>query len=524
MKRLERVRHKIPKTSSGNRVVPGMFDPYMSNIIAPDHLFSGLAKNAINASVMMMSVKQRSLFNDVVIQLLSTNEMCTIQRLLSSSGTELVTLSISELYDVLLVAPVSCEIVLSHLCERREKSHVDMCVTSLRLFSSLVADTLFFPSAKIDGAMVVRNHNEDSGRARLYKLLLKARQYVNGVERICKSVDMEGVKSLLDRPNMHRLLEFFEYTLPCFGNARIVQELLFERAHQELKKGITSSNFHNSQLQAMSHVRANDWINRLAFELSVLNGKTMEWEEDMIRSVYRLLGDSRWELDLRKKDIEELRNTFLAPLLTALRTKSDLMDSSEQSARVWVSTQSRHTNSEEQLQNLKGFPRIHDEVYAKHIAVEERERRHIPFLSHIEYVSKNSNGKVRRLRRAAMGDVLELLLPTIVSEQTETSSSYVAILACFFLPSESKLYAYCVDLHKYGEEQHKLYRVGSVIREVLLSEVVYPAFHTHICTPHSACLKLCEKGKLIQRACPSILSGAAYRVLGRQQGYPPRKA
>lgn len=40
----------IPVTEEGNPVVSGLFDPYSSNIGAPDHLLTGLSKDVLNAS------------------------------------------------------------------------------------------------------------------------------------------------------------------------------------------------------------------------------------------------------------------------------------------------------------------------------------------------------------------------------------------------------------------------------------------------------------------------------------------
>ena len=100
----------------------------------------------------------------------------------------------------------------------------------------------------------------------------------------------EKARKCLDKPNMHRLLELYNRSLPAFGSVHLIQELVLERGHQELKRGVVSSNFKSPQLQAMEHALANDCIARVGKELQEVDSESASWAVPTVRSVLRLLG------------------------------------------------------------------------------------------------------------------------------------------------------------------------------------------------------------------------------------------
>ena len=78
MTTLREVREEIPKTSCGRPVVPGHFDPYLSNFIAPVHLFTGLGKYSIDAVVVLLNPRERSFLNSLMVVILSENGMSKV--------------------------------------------------------------------------------------------------------------------------------------------------------------------------------------------------------------------------------------------------------------------------------------------------------------------------------------------------------------------------------------------------------------------------------------------------------------
>lgn len=65
-----------------------------------------------------------------------------------------------------------------------------------------------------------------------------------------------------DKPNLHRLLRVFNYTLPLPAFENIIQELNLEGVYKELKGGISRKNFKNEQLKAMGDMLSNEWFER----------------------------------------------------------------------------------------------------------------------------------------------------------------------------------------------------------------------------------------------------------------------
>ena len=299
--RLSNIRRSIPKTSEGVPVVPGMFDPYLSNIIGPDHLFSGLGRNAIDAIVLLLTTKQRKVFNSITINMLSNNEMSCLQTLLSKNGTELVTLSISEMYDVLFVAPIALDITIKCPDEKYDVEAVSKCIDSLKRLTRLISDTQNTQYSLRDVNVCFPT--------KCAELCSQAHAYMDGVKDICDISRPDRVNRKLDKPNMHRLIEFYEYTLPSFGNISHLNELLFERAHQEMKQAVVHSNYQNPQLQAMFHVNGNDWVNWVAHELKDVTNDNKGWNEDTYRSVLRLLGNPAWDVTLFNETLTILKKT-----------------------------------------------------------------------------------------------------------------------------------------------------------------------------------------------------------------------
>jgi hypothetical protein len=85
---------------------------------------------------------------------------------------------------------------------------------------------------------------------------------------------------------VHRLLELYTHTLPAFGHVGHFQELLFETAHQPLKRGIKRSNNRDPHLSEVQALLANDWKTRL--EISSI-GKPNQWSDATCDRLQQLL-------------------------------------------------------------------------------------------------------------------------------------------------------------------------------------------------------------------------------------------
>ena len=72
---LSRVRSKIPRNEYDLPVVPGVFEPYRSCVIAPDHLFLGLSHDVINCFLKHVSVAVRKRTHMIAKRLLRENQL-----------------------------------------------------------------------------------------------------------------------------------------------------------------------------------------------------------------------------------------------------------------------------------------------------------------------------------------------------------------------------------------------------------------------------------------------------------------
>ena len=271
---LSSIRMKIPRTEHDIPVVPGVFEPYRSCIIAPDHLFLGLSHDVINCFLKHASVRVRKRTHEIAKRLLRENQLFFQNELFNSEKMEVNSMSITGMYALLFVMPTASNTAL--FLEGGDGSDVELvrkCTNLLEHFQRLVSRTQFFPDLAVDGRDSVDDFNREGGNNHLHLLKRMAEDYIRKLSSLCR--DSEKARKCLDKPNVHRLLEFFHFTLPAFGSARLVQELVLERAHQELKRAYVRSNFHNAQLQCMEHAIANDWAARLGIELEdvSLNGE-----------------------------------------------------------------------------------------------------------------------------------------------------------------------------------------------------------------------------------------------------------
>jgi hypothetical protein len=138
-----------------------------------------------------------------------------------------------------------------------------------------------------DGAATSYEFNERRGDARMDMLYGSAVEYVGRIHELCaRNKDVTGKHR--NKINMHRLIELYTHKIPSFGHCRHVQELLFETAHQPLKRTITRSNQRDKQISAVSTTLANDWETGLSIEVSSL-GEPQSWTADQCVRLHCLI-------------------------------------------------------------------------------------------------------------------------------------------------------------------------------------------------------------------------------------------
>ena len=115
---------------------------------------------------------------------------------------------------------------------------------------------------------------------------------------------------------MHRLVELYAHTLPAFGHVGHFQELLFETAHQPLKRGIKRSNNRDPHIYAVQAVLANDWETRLALEIASV-GKPDQWSNTTCNRIQRLLTGVECT---GSTDSDRVKSAFCPPVMHKLES------------------------------------------------------------------------------------------------------------------------------------------------------------------------------------------------------------
>jgi hypothetical protein len=114
-----------------------------------------------------------------------------------------------------------------------------------------------------------KKFNAKGGFARLNALNSQASVYIQKLHDLSvRGYQKVGVH--LNKPNVHRLVELYTHSIPMFGHARHVQELLFETAHQPLKRAISRSDMKDPHVSAVYATLCNDWKTRLSIEVEHL--------------------------------------------------------------------------------------------------------------------------------------------------------------------------------------------------------------------------------------------------------------
>jgi hypothetical protein len=139
-------------------------------------------------------------------------------------------------------------------------------------------------------------------------------KYMSVLHNLC--VRENGVVTkYLNKPNVHRLLELYTHTIPAFGHSRHVQELLFETAHQPLKRAISRSNQRDPKIHAVTATFAKFWECCLSIEVNRC-GDPYSWTIEDCTTIRRLIYGRNMS---GATDMQEIRSAFFEPVLSQLR-------------------------------------------------------------------------------------------------------------------------------------------------------------------------------------------------------------
>lgn len=250
----------------------GMFDGHRSALVAPDHLvYLGITKRIVAATFKLLTVPQRKRVSISLREALAHSHFSTTS-VYNCKRQSIASLGISEWAATLTVFGAVLRRTLRSATRPpgAELSPLDRALEVVRVYNELATALYFCPRPDVDGGFAFRN------RASTEDLKARANEFFALVRQACLRVDMAAFGKLLDVPNLHRLRELLDHVLPALLHIRHAQELLFENAHQQLKRAVVTGNGHADAARAMSRYISAEVVSRMKANPSVF-GIPGEW-------------------------------------------------------------------------------------------------------------------------------------------------------------------------------------------------------------------------------------------------------
>lgn len=125
---------------------------------------------------------------------------------------------------------------------------------------------------------------------------MRCKRYTESINQYC--VRGGEWANLLDKPNAHRLLEFAYHTLPMYGHALNVSELVLEQVHRNFKDWLEKNVNDNAHLTAVEIALSRDWGMRAFALYKLWEGGTDDEKKSAEFGLRRLfLGQSSMHAD-----------------------------------------------------------------------------------------------------------------------------------------------------------------------------------------------------------------------------------
>jgi len=241
-KKLWEARNRIPRTQDDRPVVPFSFCAYQSQAIGADHVLNGVIKNSMEACAWILPESQRKELDLRLRSGLNSNGLPRQHRIynLTKDKFGLYSCSLSDCSAIFSIFPPIIEALYR---------------------PDLIGLTYFWPRKGIDSDAdfeYVLGKYRNKYYANLLSLAKEFLVLVNNASKL--NID---VFKIIDKPNVHRVLELYVHTIPAFGHVRHVQELTFEHMHQSLKRIWEKHNASELHLDVVKESLFNDYIHRL---------------------------------------------------------------------------------------------------------------------------------------------------------------------------------------------------------------------------------------------------------------------
>ena len=204
---------------------------------------------------------------------------------------------------------------------------------NLRVPHSMVTVFRFFPREEIDGQILI-DLVFGSQRENYYHLFQRlCCDFVNKIHSLFSTENCHFA-SIMDVPNLHRLLELAYHSLPKYGHCRLFSDCLFETKHQPLKKHMLRDKHSTNHIHALETDVMEQWKLRVAKTIlklkdSDLTASERRNEEFQLNQLLlgfntsnRIANGSIETKRRAKNTVEKLQNSLVIPGLLRLEMKN----------------------------------------------------------------------------------------------------------------------------------------------------------------------------------------------------------
>ena len=155
---------------------------------------------------------------------------------------------------------------------------------------------------------------------------MKCKKYTGSINHYCFSGG-KGAR-VLDKPNAHRLLELAYHTIPMYGHALNISELVLEQVHRNFKEWLEKNTHDDAHITAVEIALSKDWGMRAFALYKLWEGGTTEEKKAAEFGLRRLmLGSTSLHLstesDVGKTELEKFKNrikdAFACPVEEEMR-------------------------------------------------------------------------------------------------------------------------------------------------------------------------------------------------------------
>lgn len=266
-----RNQQSLPKMDTGERANEFHFDSFLSAPAAPDHLLTGLIKDVLRLCFTELgcNISRRRMCR-AISTYISTHNLPRIDAVIRYTSDGLIqqergiilldnNLTMTNMFCVLLFAS---KLFNQKYYTMNASAYATNDIRPFHLpalLQDVVSMVYWLPTTKSSTKKdfhYVRNSPEYHG-----DLLALASKYVDEIGEYIANGGRHG--SILDKPNVHRLLELCANSIPIFQHATNISELVLESIHQNFKGWLERNSNHNSHITAFDNAIAKDWAIRL---------------------------------------------------------------------------------------------------------------------------------------------------------------------------------------------------------------------------------------------------------------------